>query len=120
MKITDKYIQCYTHNNGRIGVLVEFGLESSMPQRSDEFRKLSVDLAIQIAALKPSDVDELLKQEYIKDPSINVGNLIKQVSVKIAEELQVTRFIRWDIDTTSPESEEPPPKSPAVAMRVVK
>ena len=119
MKITDKYIQSYTHN-GRIGVLVEFGLESSMPQRSDEFRKLAVDLAMQIAALRPTDVDELLKQEYIKEPTITVGDLIKQVSVKISEELQVTRFIRWGTDPTPPESEDPPPKSPAVAMRVVK
>ena len=119
MKISDKYINSYTHN-GRIGVLVEFGLESSMPQRSDAFRKLAVDLAMHIAASKPTDVGDLLQQEFVKDPTITVGELIKQVSKSIAEEFIVTRFIRWDTDPLLAEPEEPPPKSPAVAMRVVK
>ena len=119
MKVSEKYIQSYTHN-GRIGVLIEFGLESSMPPRSEEFRKMAVSLAMQIAALKPVDVDGLLEAEFIKEPSISVSEYIKQVSAKISEEFIVTRFIRWDSDPESPEPDGPPPKSPAIAMRVVK
>jgi len=119
MKVREKYIQSYVHN-GHIGVLVEFGLESSVTARLEEFVAFTKDLAMHIAAAKPSDVEELLGQKFIKDTSISIGELIQKVSETISEGISVTRFERWDTEPVPPKSEGPPPKSPAVAMRVVK
>ena len=115
----EKYIQSYTHN-GHIGVLVEFGLESSMPPRSEEFIDFSRDVAMHIAAENPSDISEFLTQQFIKDPEKTTEQLIQQMILKCEENIKITRFIRWDTDPVKPESKGPPPKSPAVAMRVVK
>ena len=119
MKIFEKYIQSYTHN-GHIGVLVEFELESSMPPRSEEFVSFSRDLAMHIAASKPADVEELLSQYFVKETETPIGELIQQVTANISEEICITRFVRWDTEPVPPKSEGLPPKSPAVAMRVVK
>ena len=119
MKIMEKYIQCYNHN-GKIGVLVEFGLDSSMPPRSEEFIIFTRDIAMHIAALNPGDIKELLSQKFIKEPEISINELIQQVSAQISENISITRFNRWNTEPVPPKSDEPPPKSPAVAMRVVK
>ena len=101
-------------------MLVEFGLETSMPPRSEEFVAFTRDLAMHIAAAKPVDVQELLSQDFIKDTSISIDELMHKVSEAISEGISVTRFERWDTEPVPPKSEGPPPKSPAVAMRVVK
>jgi elongation factor Ts len=37
----------------------------------------------------------LLDQPYIRDQSISVGDLVKQVQSKVGEEIQVSRFVRY-------------------------
>lgn len=119
MKINNKYIQSYTHN-GHIGVLVEFGLESSMPPSSEEFVNFTIDVAMHIAASKPVDITELLNQNFVKNSEISIDELIQKVASSISEEISVTRFVRLDTEPAPPKTEGPPPESPAVAMRVVK
>jgi elongation factor Ts len=119
MKIVEKFIQSYTHN-GHIGVLVEFGLESSMPLHSDEFIDFTVDIAMHIAASKPVNINELLSQPFIKNTEISIRELIHQVVLNISEEISVTRYVCLDTEIIPPGSNGLPPKSPAVAMRLVK
>jgi elongation factor Ts len=37
----------------------------------------------------------LLDQPYIRDQSISVEELVKQVKSKVGEEIQVSRFVRY-------------------------
>ena len=37
----------------------------------------------------------LLDQPYIRDQSISVEDLVKQVKVQLGEDIQVTRFVRY-------------------------
>ena len=91
-----------------------------MPPRSEEFIIFTRDIAMHIAALNPGDIKELLSQKFIKEPEISINELIQQVSAQISENISITRFNRWNTEPVPPKSDEPPPKSPAVAMRVVK
>ena len=119
MKIHEKYIQSYTHN-GHIGVLVEFGLESSMLPRTEEFKELSKNIAMHIAAEKPEDVEDLLSQDFVKEPAVSINELIQKFCEELKERVSVVRFVRWDTDFESPQKLDPPPKDPAVAMGLVK
>lgn len=114
---SNKYIETYTHD-GRIGVIVEIACETSIPRSDEEFRLLAKDIAMHIAAVNPKDVSELLQQGFIIDVSIE--NLVQRAIQKYSENMKITRFIRWDTEPVRPEPDDPPPKSPAVAMRVVK
>ncbi|HEX2088466.1 MAG TPA: translation elongation factor Ts [Actinomycetota bacterium] len=46
-------VDAYIHGEGRIGVLVEINCETDFVARTEEFRRLSREVAMQIAALNP-------------------------------------------------------------------
>jgi elongation factor Ts len=89
-------LESYIHNE-RVGVLLELRCETDFVARSKEFRELAHELAMQIAAMDPTDVDDLLKQLYIKDETLVVGDLIKRLIGKLGENIKVERFCRYEI-----------------------
>jgi len=42
---------------------------------------------MQIAAMNPKNIEVLLKQEYIRDGSVTIENLIKQAIGKLGENI---------------------------------
>lgn len=87
-------IESYIHSNGRVGVLVELRCETDFVARTDEFKHLSHELCLQIAAMNPKDVAALLKSAYIRDQSVTVADYIKQTVAKVGENITVARFSR--------------------------
>jgi len=87
----------YVHNNGKVGALVEIKCETDFVAQNDEFKQMAKDVAMQVVAMNPQDVDELLEQDFIKDPSIKVEKLVKLLSGKIGEKMVVTRFKRFEL-----------------------
>jgi len=51
-------LELYTHGNGRVGVMVEVNCESDFVGRSDTFRQLAHEIALQIAATNPTYITE--------------------------------------------------------------
>jgi len=51
-------IELYSHGEGRVGVIVELNCETDFVARSEDFRKLAHELALQIAAAAPQYVKE--------------------------------------------------------------
>ncbi len=51
-------IDLYSHGNGRVGVMVELNCETDFVARSEAFRKLAHEIALQIAAMSPQYVSE--------------------------------------------------------------
>ncbi len=51
-------IESYIHAGGRIGVLVEINCETDFVAKTDEFKELVKDIAMQIAAARPQYVDK--------------------------------------------------------------
>lgn len=49
-------VEAYIHGAGRIGVLVEVNCETDFVAKTEEFRTLARDIAMQIAAVKPEFV----------------------------------------------------------------
>lgn len=90
-------VESYVHQNGRVGAMVELLCETDFVARTDEFKKLAHEIAMQVAAMNPKDVDTLLKQEYIRDGSKTMGDLIKEAIAKIGENIVVKKIIRIDI-----------------------
>ena len=86
-------VEVYSHN-GKVGVLVEVLCETDFVARTADFKNLAHDLPLQIASMKPESVEGLLKQEYIRDGSLTIDQLIKSVIGKLGENIQVGRFER--------------------------
>ncbi|MBI2034619.1 MAG: translation elongation factor Ts [Candidatus Levybacteria bacterium] len=94
-KTTQGIIESYIHGNRKVGVLLELFCETDFVAKTDEFKQLAHELAMQIAAMDPNDVATLLKQEYIRDGSLTVGDIISGVIGKLGENITVGRFARF-------------------------
>jgi elongation factor Ts len=51
-------VELYSHGEGRVGVMVEVNCETDFVARSEDFRKLAHEIALQIAASAPRYVKE--------------------------------------------------------------
>lgn len=91
------FIGSYIHSNGKIGVMVEMLCETDFVGRNEEFQKLAREIAMHLATSEATDVEELLQEEYIRDPGINIQHLVKQLSGKIGEKLVINRFVRFTV-----------------------
>ena len=92
-------IEAYIHQNGKVGAIVEILCETDFVARTSEFKNLAHEIAMQVAAMAPKDVGALLKQEYIRDQSIKIQDLIKQAISKLGENILVKRFTRYELDS---------------------
>jgi elongation factor Ts len=90
-------VEAYVHGNGKIGVLVKLSCETDFVARTDEFKKLAHEIAMQVSAMNPKDVKSLLAQEYIRDPKVTIEDLIKEVVGKTGENIKVAQFSRIEL-----------------------
>lgn len=80
-------VQAYIHGGGRIGVLIEVNCETDFVARTDDFRELVHNLAMQVAASRPEyvareDVPEEViarEKEILKAQALNEGKPEKVV-----------------------------------------
>jgi elongation factor Ts len=85
-------VEAYIHAGGRIGAMVELNCETDFVAKTDEFRQLAHDIAMQIAAMTPlfvskEDVDQTTLQKEIeiyKAQAVNEGKP-EQIAEKIAQ-----------------------------------
>jgi len=90
-------VETYIHTDGRIGALIEINCETDFVARTDEFKNLAHEVAMQVAAMDPKDVEELLKQEYIRDSSKTIDQLVKETIAKVGENIVIKRFMRFEL-----------------------
>lgn len=123
-------IETYIHG-GRIGAMVEINCETDFVARTDDFKQLVKEVAMQVAAASPawvsdSDVpaedraagvaefgDEkrfaeakvLLSQPSIREPKRTVNDLVQDAIAKIGENIVIRRFARFELGETAGDSD---------------
>lgn len=105
-------IESYIHSGGRIGAMVEANCETDFVARTEDFKALAHDIAMQVAAMNPRFIDEseipdgedvdpqescLLQQPFIKDPGMTIDELIKELIGKLGENIRIRRFSRFSL-----------------------
>jgi len=93
----DGLVATYVHATGKIASMVELFCETDFVARTEDFQNLAQELAMQVAAADPKDSSELLEQEYIREPSKAVQDLINEVIAKVGENVKVGRIVRFQI-----------------------
>jgi elongation factor Ts len=99
-------IDSYIHA-GRIGAMIELNCETDFVARTDDFRLLAREVAMQVAATNPSRISSkeestdgdvpLLDQPYIRDASKTVQDLLNETIARVRENIVVRRFARFEI-----------------------
>jgi elongation factor Ts len=87
-------VEAYIHATGKVGAMVEVACETDFVARTDEFKKLCHELAMQVASMDPPSVKDLLTQEYIRDPQMTVEQLVKETIGKLGENIVIRRISR--------------------------
>ncbi len=106
-------VEAYIHAGGRIGVLVEVNCETDFVANTEDFRTLSRNIAMQIAAMNPALISKddpdrdkhegtdvevcLLSQPFIRDGSRTIEGLIQDAVAKTGENIRVRRFTRFEL-----------------------
>jgi elongation factor Ts len=96
-------VEAYVHAGGRIGAMVELSSETDFVARNPDFRELAREIAMQVAAMDPTDVDQLLGQPYIRDASKTIGELVTTIAASTGENVQVKRFKRFELGQSNGE-----------------
>ncbi len=104
-------VETYSHG-GRVGVIVEIQCETDFVARTETFRTLAHDIAMQIAAMNPlgltvddvpaehnGTVEEnaLLTQAFIKDGARTIQDLVSDAVAATGENIRVARFARFEL-----------------------
>jgi elongation factor Ts len=105
-------IEAYIHTGGRVGAMVELNCETDFVARTDEFKQLAHNLAMQVAAMNPKFIGEedipqgadveaeaacLLMQSYIKDEEKSIQDIITETIARVGENIKVSRFARFEL-----------------------
>ena len=90
-------IASYIHGEGAVGVIVELLCETDFVARNSDFKQLARDIAMHIAAMNPETAEELLDQEFIKNPDKTIKNLIEETVQKFGEKTEISRFARFSV-----------------------
>lgn len=118
-------VEGYVHFNGRVGALIELRSETDFVSKSDDFKKLAHEIALQVATMNPlyiskeqipeevlkekelslgQDLEKwleevcLLEQSYIKNSSLKIKDLISEFVNKFGEKIEVKKIARLSID----------------------
>lgn len=105
-------VEAYIHGAGRIGALVEIQCETDFVARTEGFKQLARDVAMQVAAMNPLALDAadvpddapgtkadhaLLTQAFIKDGSKTVQDLVQETIAQTGENVRIARFARFEL-----------------------
>lgn len=90
-------IEAYSHHGGKVVSVVELLCETDFVARNEDFKNLAHELAMQVAAMEPKNVEELLEQEYIRDASKKIKDLLNDVIAKIRENIKIGRIARFEL-----------------------
>ena len=93
----DGIISYYVHANSKVGVLVKLLCETDFVARTEQFKELGHEIAMHIAAMNPTNTEELLSQVYTRDQDMTIDSLIKDYIAKLGENIKIGEFCRFEI-----------------------
>jgi elongation factor Ts len=88
------FVGVYSHHDGTKASMVALACETDFVARTKEFQNLTKEIAMQVAAMNPKNVKELLKQPWIRDENQTIGDLIKEMTAKTGENIVLKDFKR--------------------------
>jgi elongation factor Ts len=84
----------YAHHTGKVVGVVELLCETDFVARNELFETLGKDIAMQVASMGD---EKLLDQEFIKDPSKTISDLLKELIAKTGENVRIGRVFRVEL-----------------------
>ena len=90
-------VSVYKHHNSKVAAVVELLCETDFVAKNEMFIKLGDEVAMQVASMQPKNVKELMKQDFIREPSKTVEDLVKEVITKTGENINIGKIERFEV-----------------------
>lgn len=84
----------YVHHNLKVVAVAEVFCETDFVARNEIFQDLAKNIAMQLASMGDVKIED---QEYIKDPSKKVSDIIKEVIAKTGENIKLGKVVRVEL-----------------------
>ena len=81
--------------DGNVGAMVEVNSETDFVAKNEEFQELVKNIATQVIATNPADVDALLASEFAGSGA-SIKDMLTEKIAKIGENMNLRRFARFD------------------------
>jgi len=94
---SDGLVYAYIHNGGKVGSLVHISCETDFVAKTDDFQKLCKEIAMQVVQGEYESVEDLLADDYIRDGSKKVADLVTETIAKVGENIKLKKFIKYSV-----------------------
>ena len=94
---SDGLVYAYIHNGGKVGSLILMACETDFVAKTNDFQNLCREVAMQVCTGDYDSVGDLLKDEYIRDESKTVKDLITEAIAKLGENIELREFTKYSI-----------------------
>lgn len=93
----DGLVECYIHAGGKVGSMVLVACETDFVAKTDDFKYLCHELALQVAAGSYETVEELMNDNYMRDESKKVSDVVTATVAKVGENILVKKIARFSV-----------------------
>ena len=90
---TEGLVEAYIHPGGRVGVLIEVNCETDFVSNTDEFKSLTRDIAMQVAAASPSPARWVSRDEVPADALDKEREILKSQAEESGKPAKVVEKI---------------------------
>lgn len=94
---SDGLVYAYIHNGGKVGSLIVMACETDFVAKTDDFQNLCKEVAMQVCTSDYESVKDLLDDDYTRDPSKKVKDLITEAIAKLGENIELREFTRYSV-----------------------
>ena len=87
----------YSHMNNKLGVMIELQCETDFVADSEDFVAAVKDMCLHAAFTKPASVEELLEQDFVKDSSKKIADIVRDLSAKTGENVRLAKVAVFEL-----------------------
>lgn len=93
----DGLIEVYIHGAGKVAGMINLACETDFVAKTDDFKKLAKEIAMQVCGGDHESVEELLEDEYMRDSSKTIKDLIVETIGKVGENIEIRDFVKMSV-----------------------
>lgn len=94
----DGLVHSYIHAGEKVGSMVVVACETDFVAKTDDFKKLCHEVALQVCTGDYQTLEELLNSLYIKDENKKMSQLVAETTAKVGEKIEIKKFVKFSVN----------------------
>lgn len=91
-------VSAYVHSTGQVGTMIVLACETDFVSKHEEFAAMARDIAMHISAMRPSTIEALMQEAFIKDSSKTIADLLSAATQKFGERIEISQMSCFSVN----------------------